>query len=116
MPSLRGWLIHTVTRAPRSDTALGVKGDPVFRPQSTFKARVEKTSRLVRTTSGREVVASHVLATDTPVSVTDRFWLPSIAGEPADDPADPQVARTPLSVEVATDKTGRASLFRVYFA
>ena len=116
MPNLRGWLIHEVTRSRRSEVTIGAKGDPVFGPQSTFKARVEKTSRLVRTTNGREVVASHVLATQTPVDVSDRFWLPSIAGEPADDPLDAQRARTPLSVEVATDKVGRACLFRVYFA
>ena len=97
MLSLRSWMIHTVTRARRSQTVVGAKGDPVWSAQSTFKARVEKTSRLVRTTNGREVVASHVLATQTPVDVTDRFWLPSVAGEPADDPADAQAARTPLT-------------------
>jgi len=116
MPSLRRWLIHEVTRARYSQKAVGAKGDPVFGTQHIVKARVEKTSRLVRTPNGREVVASHVMALDTPVDVTDRFWLPSIAGEPADDPTDAQRARTPLSVEVATDKAGRACLFRVYFA
>lgn len=116
MPSLRAWLIHEVTRARYSATAVGAKGDPVFAPQERLKARVEKTSRLVRTPNGREVVASHVMALEAPVDVTDRFWLPSIAGEPADDPTDPQRARTPLSVEVAVDKRGRCSLCRVYFA
>lgn len=114
--SLRGYMVHEVTRARRSATAIGAKGDPVFLPQTTLKARVEKTNRLVRTPNGREILASHVMATDQPCEVTDRFWLPSVAGEPADDPLDAARGRAPLSVEVATDKLGRACLFRVYFA
>lgn len=116
MPNLRGWLIHTVTRSRRSNSAVGSKGDPVWGPQTTFKARCEKTTKVVRTPNGREVIASHVLATDAPVSVLDRFWLPSIAGEPGDNAKSDEAARAPLSVEVATDKAGRACLFRVYFA
>lgn len=114
--SLRGYMAHKVTRSRRSSTEIGAKGDPAWGPQTTLRARVEKTFKMVRTPNGREIIASHVMATDEPVELTDRYWLPSIGGELADDTTSASAARAPLSVEVATDKAGKNAIFRVYFA
>lgn len=113
----RSWFVHTITVASYDTRALGAKGDPAFKARRTFRGRIEKTNRLVKSESGREVVAAHVVATDDPtVTLQDRYWFPSIAGEPADDIEDAQRARSPISVEVATDKRGGRMLKQLYFA
>jgi hypothetical protein len=115
--SMRAWFVHTITVAPYNTGDVSAKGDPLFKTRRTFRGRVEKTNRLVRSESGREVVAAHVIGTDdVKASLQDRYWLPSIAGEPADDITDPQRARSPVAIEVATDKRGLRMLKMIYFA
>lgn len=108
-----GWFIHTLTR--KSKTGRNNKGDPTFGSASTFTGRVEKKRALVRSASGEMVATSHVVVTQTVLSDEDIVWFPSIAGEPADNTASNNAARTPVSIEVATNKDGSAALVRAYF-
>lgn len=113
--NIRPWLIHRVTRSQRTGEA-NAKGDAAFGAQGVVKGRVEKKTRMVKNDAGKEVVSSHSMATLTAdVAVSDRFWFPSIAGEPADDVTDISDARTPVAIDRATSKSGKQKLIMVYF-
>ena len=113
--NIKGWLIHTVTMAPRTGE-VNAKGDPTFGAKVTLKARVERVRRRVRSSEGVEVYTETVMATDL-MTVTDGdvFWLPAIAGLPADDVTSFAAGRTPLSIDRATTKRGQAPFVVVYF-
>lgn len=107
------WMIHTVTRKRLAST--GENGDPSYTTAHTISARVEKRRAVVARGDGEKVTAQHVLATTTECRPTDLFWLPAVAGEPADDTTKESAARRPLAIEVATTKSGTESLWQVYF-
>jgi hypothetical protein len=110
-----GWLPHTVTRKRRSG-APDSQGDPQYDAvASTFKARVEKTDKIVKRPDGQSVQATSVFATNTECAYTDIFWLPDIGTEGADDVDDDAAARRPASIKVASDKSGRRQGWEVYF-
>ena len=107
------WMVHVCTKKSRSST--GAKGDPVLGSPSTFKARVEKKRTTVRSADGRETVSSHVLTTTSQILPDDVVWFPAIAGDTADDTSSLDAARTPLSVEVATTKSGAQYIWQIFF-
>jgi hypothetical protein len=112
--NLGPWLIHTLTRKCRSG-APGSKGEPSYTAADTIKARVEKKQTMIRGTDGREIVSEYQMATSVEVKLDDVFWFPSIAGEPADNTADISAARSPRVVNAATDKQGKAMMWRTFF-
>lgn len=113
---LNAWLIHTVTRKRLALTPNSGRGEPTYDAvASTIRARVEKKAVMVRRADGTYVQSSHVMATQAVVLMSDIFWFPSIAGEPADDTTKQAAARRPLAVPVATTKSGLEALFEVYF-
>ena len=113
--NVNSWLVHTVSRKQRSAGTGGAKGDPGYGALQTIKARVEKKRVIIRDQDGREAYSDASLMTNVEIKLTDVFWLPSIAGEAADNTALTNAGRKPVSIEVATDKSGNASLWRAYF-
>jgi hypothetical protein len=107
------WLIHTVTRKRRS--GIGSKGDPSFGSATTVRARVEFTRKLVRSSDGKEVVSTSSMALLDEPQHDDIYWLPSVAGSPADDTASDDAGRTPISITGAVTKLGSQRLWMVYF-
>lgn len=104
---------HTLTLARRTGTT--AKGDPTFAAQTTFRARVERSSAFVINAKGEEVAAQHVVATSTVLGFEDLVWFPSILGEPADDTTSNSAARSPVSITGATNRRGTKGLWQVYF-
>lgn len=111
--NIAGWLVHSVTRKQRTGT--GSKGDPTYGGATTVAARIEKTIKQVRTVDGRVLTTAWRMVTLEPIRVDDKFWLPSIAGESADDTANDNASRSPLQIATATDKVGRTSHWECYF-
>lgn len=109
------WFIHTITRRRRTGITSD-HGDPVYGDPSTFQARVVKRRAIVRNQNGEEVVAGSRMLTDVECAYDDVFWLPSIAGEGADDVNNPDAGRSPLSLESGEDETGFQKLCVVWFA
>lgn len=107
------WLVHTVSR--KRVTGHSSAGDPTFGSLTTIRARVEKVRRIVRDAQGKEITAQYEMATLDEVRLDDTFWMPSIAGEPADDTTSDNAGRSPLSLRLATDKPGVQKLWLVYF-
>jgi hypothetical protein len=107
------WLVHSVTRKRR--TGVSSRGDPTFGSASTVRARVERKRTMVRDAGGKEVVSSARMALLDEPRLDDLYWLPSIGGETADDTTSDDAARSPLSIEVATNQTGNQKLWMVYF-
>lgn len=112
---LAGWMIHTCTRKQRVAGPATGKGDPTYGAASTFTARVEKARKLVKRADGTDVFSTHILATESNIEMTDIVWLPSIAGETADDTLYDSKGRRPISIVTATNKMGTQSLVQVYF-
>lgn len=110
---IRSWLVHTCTK--KSRTGAGAKGDATYGTPTTFKARVEKSRAGTRSAQGKETEHEFVLLTNIEILIDDVIWFPSIAGEEADDLDDINDARTPINVEVVTDKAGITKVWQVYF-
>ena len=109
------FLVHEVSRAKRTGE-LNTKGDPSYGQSSKIKCRVEKRHKRVVDGSGNEVLSEFSLVTDTlDVAVSDAFWFPVVAGEPADTVGDLDKARSPISIERATTLVGQAPFVVVYF-
>jgi hypothetical protein len=113
MVRIRGWLIHSCSK--RSTTSKNAKGDPVYGALTPFKARVEKSTALVKGPDGEDVTASHVLVTDTLILPEDLVWFPSVNDEPADDITNALGGRTVVAIASASNKSGRQKLWQVFF-
>lgn len=106
--NVTGWMVHIVTRKRRTGT--NADGTPSYGAAETLRARVEKNTRLLRLANGKEAMVSHRICLAVEARYDDVFWLPSINGEPADDTASMDAARTPALVAMSSDKAGRTSL------
>ena len=111
--TLSSWLVHECTK--KSRTGLGTKGDPEFGNATTFRARIEKTTRRIRFWNEQTKAAQFVMATDVEIKSDDVIWFPSIAGETADDTTVASAARSLILIESATSKPGALRLWQVYF-
>lgn len=109
------WFVHTLTRKRITGTTPTGKGDPTLGTADLVVGRLEKRRILTKRGDGQEVFAQHVFATQTEVKMTDVFWFPAISGEAADDTTLASRARRPLSIDIATTKTGLEQLWQVYF-
>lgn len=103
--SLSSWFRQTIGVA--SSTGVDSYGKPTYSATRTVYARVEAVSRLVRSSTGEEAVASHVIWTTEAMSLTDRIWLPGVST------ATVEGSRLPLLVEATPDKTGARTLYKV---
>lgn len=112
-----GWFIHEVTRRQRSGRGTDVRATPTWSAQTTLMARVERKATVRRDQQGRDVQCQWrmSLPEDAVPLWDDQWWLPSILGEPADDTTKDDQARSPKSIERATNKTGTAGFHMVYF-
>lgn len=67
-------LVQTV----RVQRKLGMSdfGDPIFGPETTIRARVEPTTKIVIVGDGQAFQASHRIIAEGGIQVEDRVWLP----------------------------------------
>jgi hypothetical protein len=107
------WMIHRLTRKRR--TGLGSKGDPVYGPAEFVMARAEFVMKMVRGADGKEVVSSCTVTMLDAPKIDDVYWFPSIAGSVADDTANGDAGRSPISVAGASNKLGSQHLWMAYF-
>lgn len=101
----RSWFRETITVA--SVASVGLRGVPVLGPQRQVKARVERVSRFLRTTTKQEVVSSHKVYTATEILPTDRVWLPGA------NTTDANAARIPAALTSTPDRSGAFTLYEV---
>jgi len=73
-------LTDTVSVALR--TGASSYGDPIFGSVASMKARVEQKNEEVAASDGSTFVASHVVVTETEISIGSRVWL---SGESTSD-------------------------------
>lgn len=103
--SLSSWLTQTAYRA--AVTGTDSYGRPSYGTPASFRVRVELEVRMVRNAQGEEVQSTHKLWSLTPVSVTDRLWLPGTDSTNAD------VSKLPLAVNAVGDKSASRTLYEV---
>ena len=82
---------------------------PTLGPQTTARARVQPSRRLIRDANGNEHLAAHVVYTDAPVTLQHRVWLPG------EDVADINRARRPVAVDECVDGSGAVRFRKVWF-
>ncbi len=98
MPFWTSNLIHTITYARPSASAVDANGDPSsIASQVTVAARVEARRELVRGPDGKEVMSTHKIFCDVEIKMGDRVWAPGLG----DDIAKPGDARHPLTIQVS---------------
>jgi hypothetical protein len=83
-------LTDTITIAHQ--TGISSSGDPTFGTQSTIQARVEEIDRVTLGANQNESAATHKIATEDELLLSDRIWLPW------DNPADNTQAKRPTNV------------------
>lgn len=103
--SLASWFRQSIGVA--SATGVDGYGKPTYAAARTVAARVEGQARMVRSSTGEEQLANHVIWTTEPLLVTDRIWLPGYST------ATVEGSRLPLAVKSTPDKTGSRTLYRV---
>lgn len=85
-------------------------GKQTLGPQSTARARVEPTSKVIRDVAQVEHVAAHVVYTAAAITLDHRVWLPG------SNTADATAAKRPIQVREHVDGAGAASHREVWFA
>ncbi|MCY1042127.1 hypothetical protein OV208_12450 [Corallococcus sp. bb12-1] len=84
-------------------------GKPTLGPQTTARARVQPSRRLIRDANGNEHLAAHVVYTDAFLTLQHRVWLPG------EDVADFNRARRPVAVDESVDGAGAVRFRKVWF-
>lgn len=82
-------------------------GAPTYGAQVLLPARIELSQRLVRSRDGSEVVSSHVVYTQSQIGIEDAIWLPG------DSTADQSVAKYPIRVDAAYDRSGNFVYWKI---
>lgn len=82
-------------------------GKPTYAAPRAVKGRVEPRRRRVVSTTGEDVVSTHVLYTAETINPDDRIWLPGVST------AQVEGSRKPLNVTISNNKTGTQRLVRV---
>lgn len=103
--NVSAWLVDTIHIA--RPVGLGADGGRVYADAVAIQARQENTQKIVRSKTGAELQASHVLATDTEIAWGDLVWLTS------EVPATDEPHRI-IGLKSACDKHGHNRLFEVY--
>lgn len=103
--TLASWMTATISLA--SVVSRDAYGKATYEAPRQARARVESVRRVVRNAQGEESVSSHTIYTLSPVTLTDRLWLPGASTASAD------ASNLPLAVTATPDKSGGRVLYRV---
>lgn len=103
--SIASWLVSTVTVA--SKTGVDSYGKPSYGSQSTFSARVQAQSKIVRNSKGEDSNSEWRVYTLTAVALTDRLWLPGA------DTSSQAESLIPIAITVSADRQNARQLYRV---
>ena len=101
-----GWLTQQVTIVPLA--SYDATGGPVYGGQVTVGARIiPKAELVVAARTGQEAVSSHQIYVENPIYIEDRVFLPG------DNTSDPTVAKVPIRVDQAYDKSGNPVYWKI---
>ena len=89
-------MTDTVTIALRD--GVDSNGDPSFAAQTTIKCRVERKQKLIRTASGDEWMASHVIASTDTIPMGTQVWLPDTDTNETNDSLRPKLIKSAASI------------------
>jgi len=105
--NINTWLTETVTVS--QIIGRGGGGDPIYGPQVTMKARIERSVRL-RIGVDNLLQDVHRMITKEAVTVGARVWFPG------DNPERTNAARRPLAVQTAGNKSDTYRFYESLFA
>lgn len=84
-------------------------GKPTMGGQSTAKARVQPSRKLIRDKNGNEHLSTHIVYTTAAIGVNHRVWLPGA------NTAEFNEARRPIDIDESVDGEGVTRFRKVYF-
>ncbi len=99
----------TVTRAPLSSR--DGSGDPTFGAQTTVRAQVVKINKKAVDVDGNQIEANHEVRSPDTILIDDRLWLPALAGQPADNVADPLAGRRIIDLAAFPSVDGTVTIY-----
>lgn len=82
-------------------------GTPTFAAPASSQARVEESHRRINAVNGKEETTTHIIITETPITLHDRVWLPGV------DSAKDFLARPVKQVFEAIGEDGTTDHFEV---
>lgn len=99
--------LQTITYALVSDR--DTYGKPTLGGQSTARARVEPCQKFLVDEKGDEHVATSIVYTEAPLTMSHRVWLPGANTAVNND------ARKPIRIEQSVDGGGQVRFRKVFF-
>jgi hypothetical protein len=111
------WFCHTATRKAQTGRGTDVRATPTYGSAEPVACRIERRVVMRRDQQGREVQCQWEVAVPEEVAplLSDQWWFPSILGEPADDTASIDAARSPVAIRRATDMAGGRGFHLISF-